>query len=157
MSETSVIAERIARAHNDLRAALLRGGVLVFSPAAYSVEPAVDGVPGLDLDRLPFPCHDREVTVDEVQAWLDEYRDHQATAREQIEREREEAAMRHSMRVGAANAARGYKRRGFQCPSCKRFKSRPSAQCGHCGDEMGEHNMTEAERRQLDRDHGWAA
>lgn len=42
-----------------------------------------------------------------------------------------------------------------RCQQCQKFKSRPSSVCGYCGNDPTSHNMTERERFEFDRAHGY--
>lgn len=154
MAEPSVVAERIARAHNGLRRAMTQGGVLVFSPGGHTVEPFETTPAGLDIERLPFPAFDREVTIEEVDLWLAQHREWQAEAYEEAQRLREEAKARHSIRVGEAQRDYGHTSGAANCKICGCFKSTPSSVCGQCGDDPVTHH---GDRREYDRAHGRAA
>jgi hypothetical protein len=79
-----------------------------------------------------------------------------AIAADRLEWEDAEEAERHSRRLLGAqgDVERGFERRSFQCPSCRRFKGKPADRCEHCGDEMGTHNGDDHE---LNRAYGYAA
>jgi len=129
----SVVARRIARAHNAFR----NMEVLSFSPQAASVEPmSADRSLSEPLGRLCFPVHDQDVTAEQVQEWLTGELERQAAAREQLLEAREEARMRNAIRVGERNA-RAQVGGTPRCPGCSRFKSRPSDPCDYCGMTVG--------------------
>lgn len=147
------IAKRIARAHNQLRAAVRGGGVLAFSDQARAVWPLADGDDfGLPIDRLPFPAHDRDVTPEEVAAWLNEHRDWQYDAYEQRDQERANAHFRGEIRRGEQARNYGMEAGPANCESCGAFKPRPSATCTLCGDVPHRGDPDE-----YDRAHGYAA
>ena len=66
---------------------------------------------------------------------------------------REEAWARRVMREDEAERARGLTRRSVNCFSCGRWKARPSAVCGSCGDDPVTHN---GDRKRFDRGSGHA-
>jgi hypothetical protein len=80
-----------------------------------------------------------------------------ATRQDRLVWEESQEGVRESRRLerfDPDHADYGCRRGAFQCPCCKRFKSRPSARCSYCGDEMGTHNGDDHE---LNRAYGYAA
>lgn len=134
VDDDRTVAARIAAVHNQLRAAILHGGVLSFSAEGRSVRPLIDDDQwGQPMDRIPFPVADRDVSVAEVEDWLDHHRILQAEAREQ-QQQQQEAAARREIRAGETARHYGMAAGAVNCESCGAFKPRPSATCGQCGD-----------------------
>ena len=59
---------------------------------------------------------------------------------------------RRAMRDDEAARTRGLRTGSFQCLSCRRFKSLPSARCDYCGDDPVTHN---GDPRDFDRAYGY--
>lgn len=128
-SMEATTAARIADWMNALVTTTRSGGHMAFSNAGRHPSPRRGDTDDIDPDRILVPLRLEPVTHDQMMSWLAEYRSRQASARAARERALEIKRLKAAARKAEREAQRGHRTGAFPCPTCHRFKSRPSYVC----------------------------
>lgn len=131
------IAGKIARAHNrrtcdQCHRPYPRGGVLAFGlsgsdPRWYpNRETAERQTPGI---RYIYPVSAKDVSPEDVEAWLEEVREDIERLVEYAEQLREQRRVQRAVRENELRVST------WPCDSCGWAKHRPADRCDRCGDE----------------------